>query len=609
MTGAEWKIDAVAASASLAHTFDDTSGCGFDNLCVGTLSTVGSATYGVTITSAGAPPTFYWNASTGAYVNDLTYTTIEYFETQFRAHTADVQFTNVTLQNANGTPTLLLLDSSPNWTNVTINANNKARCMKIYQDTRSSITNLVLQNSATWDIDLNGYALELVDSNFDITKVTSAVTTDSLISKDHNDVSNSWYFRAGITASVIKSDITNDFVSTDNVTIYTGTLTADEALAHTDMTIKTGGTLTVNQNLTHTITHTTGRITIESGGTLNWNGSSGNTISLVSSSQGTQWEVDSDSGGTVNASWCLVRDSDATSGELIDGTDNCTDVDNNDGWDFGGVTQYKDTISGFARIKGQIKDIISGLARIKGVNIKDTLSGLARIKEVDIKDIISGNARVREQIKDVISGEARILGEIKDTISGYARIVIAGVVKDTISGLARIKGTSIKDVISGLARIKEINIKDTISGNSRILEQIKDVISGETRILGTVKDIISGNSRIKDTNIKDIISGGARVKGESIKDTVSGLARIKEVSIKDTISGGARILEVIKDSISGLARIKGIDIKNIVSGYAKIVTFSINRNVMNGYAHIVVDVRGEFEYLTAVDGQIYMEAI
>ena len=69
MTGAEWKVDAVGAGASLTHAFDDVSGAGFVETTdfLGTLTCLGSATYGVTITSAGSPsPSFYWNADRNA---------------------------------------------------------------------------------------------------------------------------------------------------------------------------------------------------------------------------------------------------------------------------------------------------------------------------------------------------------------------------------------------------------------------------------------------------------------------------------------------------------------------------------------------------------------
>ncbi len=332
--GATFEVDAVSEGAALTISYSDIAGAGFANVATfdGTLLCQGDVTNGVTITSAGAPPTNFWNGFPGSgsnYESILSFTTIEYHTRLFglRAKLNNGQtWTNVTIRNAETDRVVVTEDSAVTWTNVSVDGGGSLNCVTFVANP-TNIDNLVITNSGTFDIMVSDSVgsgsknVEMTNSNFNAAKVSLLGTgdTSTLVSDNHNDVAGDWVFWGGISSSRNKSSITNDFVATDNVTIYTGKLIADEAAAHNDLIIKTGGELEVDGGITETVTNT-GTITIESGGILDWTGSLGSMITLRSDVPGTQWSLNVNPGGIYQVDYVDVQDCDASGGRPIDAT-------------------------------------------------------------------------------------------------------------------------------------------------------------------------------------------------------------------------------------------------------------------------------------------------
>lgn len=334
--GATFEVDAVSEGGALSISFSDIASSGFKEVASfdGTFLCQGDVTNGVTITSTGAPPTNFWRADAGtgavALLN-FTYTTIEYFNANLGNH-ADVTWDNVTIQNYGGSIGVLI-ELTPIISNLSIDGGSSANAVQFFASV--NINNLVITN-ATTDIFFQAEVhVELTNSNFDATSVTFSNTAATLVADTFDDTANDWRFWGGSTHTRVKSDITNDFTSSDNVTIQTGTLTVDEAAAHTNLTIKSGGTFDVNGGQTETVT-ASATVTVESGGTLDWVGSSGSLVTLRSGTPGTQWVLVVQAGGILNVDFVDVQDCDASGGPKIDAT-NGNSVgkhQNNANWSF-----------------------------------------------------------------------------------------------------------------------------------------------------------------------------------------------------------------------------------------------------------------------------------
>lgn len=87
-------------------------------------------------------------------------------------------------------------------------------------------------------------------------------------------------------------------------------------------------TLTFDNTVTQTITNT-----------LTLNGAASNLLSLRSDSDANQFGLALEAGGTQTLAYLDIKDSDATGGDELDGTDNCTDSGNNLNWDFGATEE------------------------------------------------------------------------------------------------------------------------------------------------------------------------------------------------------------------------------------------------------------------------------
>lgn len=322
------------AGGALSLTFDDAVGAGF-GASDGTLICVGTNGNVVTITSAATPPTNYWDFFT---TMDITadFSIFSFHDRLvIKDATADINNCTISFTNseginfASGSLTLTSFDNN------TIDNTGGDGLIWGNASSFATIDNLIITNvGGSEDIrhNVGNRRLEFTNSNFNIINITGNGTI--VISDNHNDVAGDWHYWAKTVGN--KSNITNDFNSADNVTIQTGSLTCDEATAHNNLTIKSGGTFDVDPNITQTITDT-GTVTIELGGTLEWTGTAGNLITLVSDNPGTQWSLVNN--GTVNVSFVDVTDSDASGGDIIDASDgtNIGRTQNNDNWDFGGA--------------------------------------------------------------------------------------------------------------------------------------------------------------------------------------------------------------------------------------------------------------------------------
>lgn len=335
-TNATFEIDAVSEASALTLTFDDATGAGIVNTSVGTLLCQGNGGNAVTMTSANAPPTNFWTWRTSGTSPYLTITadfaTFRYYNID-SARKNNISINNCTFDNAetHGFDLRVLIGSLSSFTNNTIsNAGSNGLELDVAY---AAFDNIVITSPGGSDIEIIGdRVLEFTNSNFDMTNINFVGNTGCILSDTHNDVANAWFIAIGSGSTCNKSTITNDFTSSDNVTIQTGTLTVDEATAHNNLTMKSGGTFDVSPNITQTITNT-GTITVESGGTLEWTGSSGSIITLVSDSPGTQWSLANS--GTVNVAFVNVQDSDASGGSAIDASDGSSaNSGNNDNWTF-----------------------------------------------------------------------------------------------------------------------------------------------------------------------------------------------------------------------------------------------------------------------------------
>ena len=310
--GTTFKIDAVGAGASLTHTFASSGGFGAS---VGQLTGVGDITDGVTIDITGGGS---WDANTNMDITAdyTTFDTSGLFQTD---GTWDIDNCNF----INGSSVGVIIDTGSTVTsfndNTIDNCASGAFASRV-EITASPIDNLTIGTHTAYSIGV-GRNLEFTNSTFDASLAFFNVGSYYAISDTHNKVANSYYIMMDGTHS--KSDFVIDFGATDNVTLNPGTgsnfvLEVDEAIAHNDLTIMNNTTLDVDPNITQTITNT-GVVTVDSGGEIDWTGTAGNLITLVSDSPGTQWSLVNN--GTVTVQYVDVTDSDASGGTAIDATD------------------------------------------------------------------------------------------------------------------------------------------------------------------------------------------------------------------------------------------------------------------------------------------------
>jgi hypothetical protein len=248
ITTTTFQIGQDVPSAARTLTFDDSAGAGFLTASAGTLVGKGTGTYQMTITSAGAPPTNFWNAdmSTGDPTVTMDYTTLNYGDLFQTAGTWDID--QCTFDNFKTSSYTVQIATGSTITSFNDNTLSNSAYGLNSQVAYTSFDNIVVSSMSTTDIQAEDVKLEFTNSNFDTSGVAFS-TTGNIISDTHNDVANAYKIMA---TTLSKSSVTNDYATGRDVQLITGTFTIDEASASDDLTIDSGATLILNTVITHT---------------------------------------------------------------------------------------------------------------------------------------------------------------------------------------------------------------------------------------------------------------------------------------------------------------------------------------------------------------------
>ena len=248
-SGTTLQIGEDTPTKSIKLEFADASNAGFNSSSTGTLTARGTATYPMYITSVNEPPTNYWNfytPSTSMPLN-VSYTTISY-STKFASDSFDIS--NLTMSNVKAGETYCIAirngGTITRFDNVSFaSMSSIAYALYSYQATYTEFDNVVIPDSGrTYAVYIRQARLEFNNSNFDINDVYFDSNVGSappwLISQNHNDIANNYKITIIPGYSKIKSSITNDFTSSDNVEILNGTLVLDENSQSSNFTINSG---------------------------------------------------------------------------------------------------------------------------------------------------------------------------------------------------------------------------------------------------------------------------------------------------------------------------------------------------------------------------------
>jgi len=221
-TNTELKFDAVTDTASRTLTFDDSPNAGFGS-STGKLTTTGSASYGVTITSATTPPTTYWDFMCGFSGVTATYTTYSYFGAGgtkgFDPLTATISIEDSTFSYSNASTSMLDLASATitRFKDNTLDQCTSTACLE--SPTYTGYDNVVItNNSGTYDVHCPDTQASFVDSNFD---ATACLCDDTgwIYSKGHNDTSTDYEVILAYADTVATSEFPSIWGTGDDVTI------------------------------------------------------------------------------------------------------------------------------------------------------------------------------------------------------------------------------------------------------------------------------------------------------------------------------------------------------------------------------------------------------
>lgn len=354
-------IDAVGSNSNITITIDDTAGAGF-GASKGNFTCNGSAEYNVTITSASATPSNYWDFRMPTNVT-ANHTTFEGYAS-FQVEGGDCNINNCTFRGysilgVNMNTGTTVTDFSDNYIDHNGLTTNMALNVKIANIIIQNVT-IVNVGTGAYDvkIDTNTDPLEFINSSFDPTNIDYWSALGWFISKNHNDTIDSYYINVGSLDTGSASKITNLFNITDDVTLVTGIFNTNIQVFHANMTLKNGATLLLG-NKNHTI-NASKTITVESGATYDATAILDSEIVLKSDNNGTQWFFDAQSGGTVLLEYVDVKDCNASLGETMVIDDTGIDSGNNVNWVFLGNLTYTNGKGGdydpqvFRNDKGQI---------------------------------------------------------------------------------------------------------------------------------------------------------------------------------------------------------------------------------------------------------------
>lgn len=228
LSAGEYKIDSVTEGLSITHKFTDSANCGIVSSSTGTLTLRGDGVNAPTMTtSAGGAPTNYWINDMSSITATLDYATISYHTqgwTTSYLGAIDIEQTTYSNSKSAGQYSVSLRTATvTKFSDNTISNSGSVGLYVASQDV-TNIVNLVISASGTSDIVNVGRMVELTTSNFDASKVVIQTVGD-MISDIHNDAAGSYYIWA---TDFLKSAITNDFVSGDDVYLYSGKFIMNE---------------------------------------------------------------------------------------------------------------------------------------------------------------------------------------------------------------------------------------------------------------------------------------------------------------------------------------------------------------------------------------------
>jgi hypothetical protein len=305
---ANFTIDAVSAGKNLYLKFLDQAGCGITSSSWGWFRSIGNATNQVTVTStASGNPTNRWIATWDVTNMELTadYTT---FEKYGRLYVGESDIDNCVFTNAYNHPSGSMLwgtvVSPISFTNNVLTAASYGIYMPVFSD---KFDNITISNTDNYAVGANGVRLEFNRSNFALDKVYLYTVSSHVISRNHIS-NNNYLIWAGVNG-LSKSALTYDFTVADNVTVYQGLFTIDNAANADNLTIRNGAvattaaniiTVTNNVVLSGNLTggsadHSFGTLTVNSGG--KYDATSGKTAITSSANSVTTYS----NSGSVNA--------------------------------------------------------------------------------------------------------------------------------------------------------------------------------------------------------------------------------------------------------------------------------------------------------------------
>lgn len=244
-TGTTYKADANTRGYELWTNFSDIAGCGFVATSAGTLNLIG--TYGgrqanITTADGTPPPTNHWRGGNNPYSVDISNATLSYFA-YFDASGASVSIVNTTFYNPGNYATI-------GRTVPTVFRDNIAdgEFLSVAGNDVTNIENLTVQNTPTYDLAVNNVRAELVDSNFDTSRIWYINANPSVISDNHNDVAYAYKIAIKPATSLSKSTITNDFTTGDNIELVSGKFIMDEDGQAKSIKINSGTTWQVGED-------------------------------------------------------------------------------------------------------------------------------------------------------------------------------------------------------------------------------------------------------------------------------------------------------------------------------------------------------------------------
>lgn len=162
--------------------------------------------------------------------------------------------------------------------------------------------------TGTWTLSGTGTVWNYSGSNLTLTENTSTISLTDISASAKTFAGNGeTYYNISLTAG------------------NTGRITFTGANTFNNFTIGAPNVFRFTASTTTTIN-----------GTMDWTGSSGNVITLDSSSAGTAATI-SKASGTVNADWLSLKDSAAIGGATFYAGNNSTNVSGNSGWIFTGI--------------------------------------------------------------------------------------------------------------------------------------------------------------------------------------------------------------------------------------------------------------------------------